>query len=212
MDVTPEDLERAEFASADAGFDPDAVRELLRKAAERMRALEREGVKSVSASVGAVLEQAVKSGEDLIASATKDADAVRAAAEGDAERIANDAAAVAAKTIAEGEKAAAEQVESAQREVEEILATAEKNARDRSTQVINEAQQRLDRLLAAERDVHDRLKAAMADIQASVSRVGVSQSAELALTVEDPTPDVHWADDADDSAPADDIGDERKSA
>jgi cell division septum initiation protein DivIVA len=209
VDVTPEDLERAEFGTTDAGFEPDAVRDLLRKAASRMRALEREGVKSVSESVGAVLEQAVKSGEDLIASATKDADAVRAAADGDAKRITGDAAAVAAKTIAEGEKAAAERLEAAQEQVEEILATAERNARERSAQVINEAQQRLDRLLAAERDVHDRLKAAMTDIQASVSRVGVSQSAELALTVEDPDSDVHWADDA---GTADEAAEARKSA
>jgi DivIVA domain-containing protein len=196
VDVTPEELERAEFDTADEGFDPEAVRELLRKAAARMRALEREGVKSVSESVSAVLDQAVKSGEELVASATKDADAVRAAAEADAERIAGDAAAVAAKSIADGEKTAAERIEEAEKHVEEILATAEKNARERSTQVINEAQQRLDRLLAAERDVHDRLQAAMTDIQASVSRVGVSQAAELALTVEDPNSDVAWADDA----------------
>jgi hypothetical protein len=62
-------------------------------------------------------------------------------------------------------------------------------------------------LLAAERDVHDRLHAAMTDIQASVSRVGVSQSAELALTVEDPNAEVNWADDA-----ADEIAAQRKSA
>ena len=207
MDVTPEDLERAEFDSAADGFDPEGVRELLRKAAERMRALEREGVKSVSDSVSAVLEQAVKSGEELVASATADADAVRGAADNDAARIAHDAAEVAAKTIADGEKAAAEIVEAADKQVEEILATAEKNARERSAQVINEAQQRLDRLLAAERDVHDRLHAAMTDIQASVSRVGVSQSAELALTVEDPNAEVNWADDA-----ADEIAAKRKSA
>jgi len=127
VDVTPEDLERAEFDSAADGFDPEGVRELLRKAADK--------------------------------------------------------------------------------QVEEILATAEKNARERSAQVINEAQQRLDRLLAAERDVHDRLHAAMTDIQASVSRVGVSQSAELALTVEDPNAEVNWADDA-----ADEIAAKRKSA
>ena len=207
MDVTPEDLEQAEFATAEEGFDPEAVRELLRKAAARMRAHEREGVKSVSESVSAVLDQAVKSGEELVASAEKDADAVRASAEGEAARIAKDAAEVAAKTIAEGEKASAEIIEAADKQVEEILAAAEKNARERSTQVINEAQQRLDRLLAAERDVHDRLQAAMTDIQASVSRVGVSQSAELALTVEDPNSDVSWADDA-----AEEIAAQRKSA
>lgn len=202
MDVTPEDLERAEFETTDAGFDPDAVRELLRSAATRMRALESEGVKSVSESVSAVLDQAVKSGEELVASATTDADAIRASAEVDVERIASDAAAVAAKTIAEGEKASAELVEAGSKQVDEILATAEKNARDRSAQVINEAQQRLDRLLAAERDVHDRLQSAMTDIQASVSRVGVSQSEELALTVEDPNSDVSWADDAADEIAA----------
>ncbi|MEQ8841738.1 MAG: hypothetical protein RIB98_12235 [Acidimicrobiales bacterium] len=207
MDISPEDLERAEFDTTDNGLDPDAVRDLLRKAAERMRVLERDGVKSVSSSVSAVLEQAVKSGEELVAAASKDADAVRTAAEHDAERIAKDAAAVAAKSIAEGEKASAELVEAADKQVEEILATAEKNARERSVRVINEAQQRLDRLLAAERDVHDRLQAAMTDIQASVSRVGVSQSAELALTVEDPNSDVPWADDA-----ADAIAAQRQSA
>jgi len=202
VDVTPEDLERAEFETADGGFEPDAVRELLRNAATRMRALEREGVKSVSESVSAVLDQAVKSGEELVASATTDADAIRAAADVDAGRIAGDAAEVAAKSVAEGEKAAAELIEAGDKQVEEILAAAEKNARERSTQVINEAQQRLDRLLAAERDVHDRLQAAMTDIQASVSRVGVSQSAELALTVEDPNSDVPWADEAADEIAA----------
>jgi hypothetical protein len=101
---------------------------MLRKAAERIRSLERDGVKSVSESVSAVLEQAVKSGEELVSA-------------------------------------------------------------------------------AAERDVHDRLSAAMTDMQASVSRVGVSQAEELALTVEDPSDDVTWAD-----ASADEVADQRKSA
>ena len=65
--------------------------------------------------------------------------------------------------------------------------------------------------LAAERDVHDRLQAAMSDIQTSVSRVGVSQEAELALTVEDPRPtpvdETRWADD-----PSDEISARRRSA
>ena len=42
--------------------------------------------------------------------------------------------------------------------------------------------------------MHDRIQAAMTDIQASVTRVGVSQEAELALTVEDPTGEPSWAD------------------
>lgn len=196
VDLTPEQLERAEFATSDTGFEPDAVRELLRRAADRIRTLERDGVKSVSGSVGAVLEQAVKSGEELVASATTDAEAVRAAAEVDAARIASDAAAVAAKAIAEGEHSAAELVEAAESQSAEITANAEKEARGRSAQVINEAQQRLDRLLAAERDVHDRLQTAMADIQDSVTRVGVNQGAELALTVEDPASDLPWADES----------------
>ena len=70
MEFSPEDLESAEFGSADEGYDHDAARELLRKTAERIRELEREGVKSVSDSVSAVLEQAVKPGEDLVSSAT----------------------------------------------------------------------------------------------------------------------------------------------
>ena len=78
--------------------------------------------------------------------------------------------------------------------------------------VIKEAQQRLDRLLAAERDVHDRLQAAMSDIRNSVGRVGVDQDAELALTVEDPSPtvaeDATWADDD----PRDEFSKRRKSA
>jgi cell division septum initiation protein DivIVA len=207
VDVTPEDLERAEFDTSDDGFDPEAVRELLRGAAERIRTLEREGVRSVSDAVSAILEQAVKTGEELTASATKDAAAVRAAAAGDAERSANDAEAVAAKTIAEGEKAAAALIGDADRQVAEILASAEKNARERSTEVINEAQQRLDRLLAAERDVHDRLQAAMTDIQSSVSRVGVSESAESALITEDTTGDVAWV-----NATADEMAAQRRSA
>ncbi|MDG2028884.1 MAG: hypothetical protein P8J50_17420 [Acidimicrobiales bacterium] len=77
------------------------------------------------------------------------------------------------------------------------MTAAEKDARERSTKVIHEAQQRLDRLLAAKRDVHDRPQAAMADIHASVSQVGVSQTDELALTVEDPDGEVAWAEDLD---------------
>jgi len=38
--------------------------------------------------------------------------------------------------------------------------------------------------------VHGRLHAAMTDLQASVSRVGGSQSAELALTVDEPSNDM----------------------
>lgn len=194
MDLTLEELERADLATAADGFDRDAVRDLLRRAAERIRVLEREGVKGVSESVSAVLEQAVRSGEELVAGATRDADAVRASAEADADRIARDAAEVAAKAIAEGERVAAEKVDAAQVQVEEILAAAEQEARERAKTVINDAQQRLDRLLAAERDVHDRIQAALADIQSSLTRVGVNQAAELALTVEEPDVDLPWAD------------------
>ena len=152
MEVTPEALERAEFDSTDAGFDPNAVRELLRKAADRIRALERDGVKNVSESVSAVLDQAVRSGEALMTAARNDADAVRSAADA---------------------------------QVDEILAAAENAARDRAAQVINEAQLRLDRLLEAKRDVHDRLQTTMSDIHEFVSRVGVNQPAEFALTAEE---------------------------
>ena len=107
MDPTPEELERADFSTIDAGYDPDAVRGLLRKAADRIRALERDGVKSVSASVTAVLDQAVRSGEDLVAEATRDAEAIRNAARADAERITTDAGEVAARAVADGEHRAA---------------------------------------------------------------------------------------------------------
>jgi len=87
VEVTPEALERAEFDSTGAGFDPDAVRELLRKAADRIRSLERDGVRSVSESVSAVLDQAVRSGEELMAAARNDADAVRFAADAQVDEI-----------------------------------------------------------------------------------------------------------------------------
>ena len=95
----------------------------------------------------------------------------------------------------------------AREEAEGIAAKAEAEAIDRSTRVINAAQQRLDRLLAAERDVHDRLQAAITDMQLSVSRVGVAQDAELALTVEDPNPMARWADD-----PPDEVAARRRTA
>ena len=117
-----------------------------------------------------------------------------------------------AKQIRDAEEAAATTIAEATAAAEAIAAQAEVEAIERSAQVINDAQQRLDRLLAAERDVHDRLQAAMADIQASVSRVGVSQDAELALTVEDPSPQpasdqTRWADD-----PSDEVAARRRSA
>jgi vacuolar-type H+-ATPase subunit H len=198
VDIDPEKLQLAEFDSLDdGGFDPEQVRETLRKAAERIRELERDGVRSVGDSVNAVLELATKTGEELVDKANSDADAIRAAAETDSGRIADDAAEVAAKHIADGEKLAAEKVEAAQGQVDKIVTDAETEARDRATTVINDAQRRLDDLLAAERNVHDRLQAAMTDIQASLTRVGVDQAAELLLTVEEPTEleGASWADD-----------------
>jgi succinate dehydrogenase/fumarate reductase flavoprotein subunit len=168
VDVTPEELERAAFESVDGRLDPDAVRRMLRRAAERIRMLEREGVKGVANSVGAILEQAMTSADAIIAAAKSDADAIRSAADADAAR----------------------RTEAAAAEVDAIIAAAEQSAREHSIQVISDAQARLDRLLAAEREVHDRLHAAMTDLQSSVSRLGGSQSAELALTIDEPDLDM----------------------
>ena len=71
------------------------------------------------------------------------------------------------------------------------LGQAEDEARRRSTTVIAQAQGRLDKLLSAERDVHDRLVAASADIRVAIGRVAGRQAAELELTTEDPTIDIH---------------------
>jgi cell division septum initiation protein DivIVA len=163
VDVTPEDLERAALDAEDGRIDPDAIRALLRRAAERIRTLEREGVKGIPTSVGAILEQAVASADALIAAAKRDADAIRATGESESTR----------------------RVDAANAEVDAIIGSAEQRARDHSAQVISDAQQRLDRLLAAERDVHARLHTALTDLQASVSGLGGSQSAELALTMDE---------------------------
>ena len=114
--------------------------------------------------------------------------------------LTEDAAELAAHRITEADHLAAGRIAYAERQVEEMLAEAEADARSRAGAVLSEAQRRLDRMLAAERDVHDRLKAAVADLSESVARVGVDQSAELALTIEDPViepvsvDDAQWAD------------------
>ena len=157
MDLTPEELERAEFAVTPDGYDPDEVRALLARAAERIRELE---------------------------SATATID------------LTEDAAELAARRITEADRLAAGRLDYARQQVDEMLSAAETGARERATAVLSEAQRRLDRMLAAERDVHDRLKAAVADLSESVARVGVDQSAELALTVEEPLGDAVTVDDA----------------
>ncbi len=201
MDLTPEQLELADFTVLDdGGFAADEVRKLLRQVAEQLRGIERDGVRGVADSVGAVLDQAVKSGDDIVERANTDADAIRQAADADATRIRDDAAEVAAKTIAEGEKSAAELISEAKSASDQLAADTESSARKRSAEVISKAQQRLDRLLAAERDVHDRLTTALSDIHESLDRAGIDQTLELALTVEDPEADgpeseANWADD-----------------
>lgn len=270
MELRPEDLEKVNFKMVDdGGIDPAEVEKLLQRAAERIRTLEQEGVRAVGGTVAEMLDQAVKSSEELTAKASADAGSIheaaeaakaeaqsereaakadaeeaREAAEADAEEaltsakadaeelvagtktqielqmadaksecesIIEEAAVVAAKQITDAELNAAEKIASAGTEAESLVRAAERNSIERSTRVINEAQQRLDRLLAAERDVHDRLQAAMSDIQTSVSRVGVDQGKELALTVEDPSPsldEARWADDD----PPDEVSARRRSA
>ncbi len=282
MELRPEDLEKVEFKAVDdGGVDSGEVKELLQRAAERIRALEQEGVRAVGGTVAEMLDQAVKSSEELTAQATADAGTIRETAEaaattlegeaaaakaeaeadrataageleearaaatseaeqlvtdakGEAEQLAaaatseaeqlvtdakgesdsiiEEAGAVAAKQITDAEHNAAEKLEAAESAAASLVEDAERSAIERSTLVINESQQRLDRLLAAERDVHDRLQAAMADIQTSVSRVGVDQTKELALTIEDPDPsagdEARWADDP---AP-DEVSARRRSA
>ncbi len=201
MDLTPKQLELAEFSVLDdGGFAPGEVRALLRQVAEHLRGLQNEGIRSVADSVEAVLHQAVKSGEEIVACANTDADAIRKAAEADTVRISDGAAKVAARTIADGEKAIADRMAAAAAEIEKMMSEAETAARARSASVISKAQQRLDRLLAAERDVHDRVTAALDDIHESLAGAGIEQSHELALTVEDPEIDdpaseASWADD-----------------
>jgi len=201
MDLTPEQLELTEFTVLDdGGYAPDEVRVLVRRIAEQLRALHSEGVRGVADSVGAVLDQAVKSGEDIVARANADADAIRTGAEADAVRISDDAAEAAGKAIAAGESSVADAMTAAKEEIDAMMLEADAASRARSTAVISKAQQRLDRLLAAERDVHDRVTAALSDIHESLARAGIEQSRELALTVEDPDTDdpastASWADD-----------------
>jgi F0F1-type ATP synthase membrane subunit b/b' len=166
VDLTPEDLERAEFDTTEEGFDPEQVRVLLTHAAERIRELEEKS---------AVID------------------------------LTEDAAELAARRITEADQLAAGRIAYAERQAEEMVAAAEADARSRAGAVLSEAQRRLDRMLAAERDVHDRLKAAVTDLTESVTRVGVDQSRELALTVEEPTvdpvsiDDANWADSSSES-------------
>ena len=161
VDLTPEELDSAQFTTAVSGYDPDEVRALLRRAAARLEEL---GQRRPTID------------------------------------LTEDAAELAARRITEADHLAAGRIAYAERQVEEMLAAAEAEARSRAGAVLSEAQRRLDRMLAAERDVHDRLKAAVADLSESVARVGVDQSAELALTVEDPAiepvsvDDARWAD------------------
>ncbi len=200
MDLRPEDLEQADLAAVEeGGLDPAAVMDLLRRAAERIRTLEQDGVRAVGGTVADMLDQAVKSADELREEAEAAAAHLRAEAEVEGARMKEEAAALAAKQIGDAERAVAEMIESATAEADALRETAERDAVERATAVINQAQRRLDRLLAAERDVHDRLQAAMTDIQTSVARVGVQQAEELALTIEDPdlsaVDEATWADD-----------------
>ncbi len=213
MVLRPEDLERAEFEVVDSGgLDAAAVADLLGRAAERIRALEQDGLRAVGGTVAEMLDQAVKSSENITADATAEADNARTDATTEAKRITDEAAKVAAKQIADAERAASDQLEQATNEADSVLKKAHSDAVERSTQVLNQAQLRLDRLLAAERDVHDNLRTALADIQASVARVGVDQAAELALTVEELNLSVidetKWAEDE----PEDEVSARRRSA
>lgn len=218
MDFDPKALSINAVDTVDeGGLDPDQVRALFEQATERIRELERKGVRGVGESVSAVLDQATRSGEELIEHARADADRIREVATADAEHITAEAAEVAAHQIAEGESAAAKAVEEAESRAATLVGDAEAEARERATTVINDAQQRLDRLLAAERNVHDRLKAAMNDIKESVAKVGVDQTPELMLTVADPDApldELHWRDDADgtDAGDGSDDAGERRSA
>lgn len=205
MAFTPDDLESVDVSDA------DAVKDALTAAAARIRELEHEGIRAVGGAVAEILDHAVTSGDKLLAEAKADAAATREAAEKAVAEL-SEAGEAAAKQIREAEQTAAATIAEATAAADGIAARAETEAIERSARVISDAQQRLDRLLAAERDVHDRLQAAMADIQTSVSRVGVSQKAELALTVEDPATepvadDPRWADD-----PPDEVTARRRSA
>lgn len=160
--------------------DPAAVKQALADAATRIRDLERDGVHAIGGVIAEMLDNAAKSGDEILDRARDDAQAIRAAAE----------------------SAAADVVDQANATAEGIAAKAAADAIERSAQVITDAQQRLDRLLAAERDVHDRLQAALADMQASVLRVGVAPEPEKLFTVDDDPPSVvHetlWGDESSD--------------
>ncbi len=196
-ELSPAALENARFSTVADGFDPDEVRALLARVAERLRVLESGAIRGIGHSVEAVLEQAVKSAEELFDQARTEVATLRAEAEEaaaalreeafrEAEEITDAAGEIAASRIAEGERLAAETIEAAERRAREMLLDADRAARDHANEVLGAAQRRLDRLLAAERDVHDRLSAALADIHASIARVGVDQQAELVLTTEEP--------------------------
>jgi DivIVA domain-containing protein len=82
MALTPEDIERHQFATSKRGFDPDEVRRFLREVAEAQRqASESPRFGRIGDEVAAVLESAHRSAAAIEDAAQAEADRVRAAAD-----------------------------------------------------------------------------------------------------------------------------------
>ena len=164
MSIRPEELENADVTDVETTVD------LLARAAQRIRDLEQHGVRAVGGTVAEMLDQAIRSGDEIREKATNDATSM----------IEN-----ASRLQAEAESERAITANQAKETMDAALAEAaclRDEARAHSTQVLAEAQARLDQLLAAERAFHDRLTQAMVDIGTVVGRNDFHESAELELT------------------------------
>jgi DivIVA domain-containing protein len=89
VDLTPEELERSEFDTTDQGFDPDQVRAVLTRAAERIRELEeRSSVIDLTEDAAELAARRITEADQLaagrIAYAKRQAEELLAAAEADA--------------------------------------------------------------------------------------------------------------------------------
>ena len=164
MSIRPVELENADVTDVETTVD------LLARAAQRIRDLEQHGVRAVGGTVAEMLDQAIRSGDEIREKATNDATSM----------IEN-----ASRLQAEAESERAITANQAKETIDAALAEAaclRDEARAHSTQVLAEAQARLDQLLAAERAFHDRLTQAMVDIGTVVGRNDFHESADLELT------------------------------
>lgn len=157
--VSPEEIEKATFATALRGYDRDEVDSYLRSLAVDLKEAEKQRTErfyqSLGEEMGGLLQHARDSSDAMVKEAEEESKRLRESARSDAEQMRADASKDAKETRANAESEAAANIAEAEQRAVDTRTKAEEDARARE----GEADRRVRELEAIESETRERIEA-----------------------------------------------------